>query len=123
MLNNPQRFGQKGESSAIKFLVQRGYDILTRNYRTPIGEIDIIAKDGETLVFVEVKARRSAQYGHPKYAVTKQKQYKIGRCALYYLKANRLFDTKARFDVVTIDSAEFPAKIELIKNAFDMSPR
>ena len=99
MPNLNQRFGKKSEADAAKRLKQLGYKILEENFRNRLGEIDIIAKDGETIVFVEVKARKSKTYGHPKWAITLKKQRKISMVALSYLKATRQNHAKARFDV------------------------
>ena len=124
MLNNNQKFGEKSESIAAGYLEKKmGYKILEKNFRTKIGEIDIIAKDGGTLVFVEVKARRSLFYGNPKYAVTSRKQKKISMAALYYLKTKKLSNAKARFDVVAINFSKKLPEIEIIKNAFELAYR
>lgn len=74
--------GSEGESFAADYLIKNGYRILERNFRTPLGEIDIIARDGETLVFIEVKARSNARFGPPQLAVDHRKQVKISRVAL-----------------------------------------
>ena len=121
MLNQRQKFGEKGESIAARYLKKAGYKILEKNYRSQLGEIDIIAKDGETIVFVEVKSRRSVQFGSPKWAVTPQKQRKISMVALQYLKAKAKNNAKARFDVVTIIATKEKQTIELIKNAFELA--
>ncbi len=122
MLNNTQKFGKKSESIAAKFLKKNGYKILHRNYRIKIGEIDIIAKENETIVFVEVKSGRTNFAGNPKGGVTLGKQKKISMVALYYLKTMKLLDQKARFDVVSIISNRTdPLEIELIKNAFELA--
>jgi putative endonuclease len=121
MLNQRQIFGEKGESIAVRYLKKKGYKILEKNYRTKLGEIDIIAKDKDTIVFVEVKSRRSWQFGNPKGAVTLAKQRKISKVALYYLKTNDRSNAKARFDVVTITATRDKSKIEIIKNAFELA--
>lgn len=123
MMSDRREFGQEGESIAVRYLKKNGYKILEQNYRTKLGEIDIIAKDRDTLVFVEVKARRSRQFGNPKYAVTPKKQRKISMVALYYLKATKQNDAKARFDVVAIHSGQDKPSIEIVKNAFELSYR
>jgi putative endonuclease len=120
MLNPRQKFGQASEALAVRLLEQRGYRILETNYRTRLGEIDIIARDGETIVFVEVKARRSAHYGNPKWAVTPRKQRKISMVALHYLKNTRQGQSKARFDVVAIGAPEGQPRCEIVQNAFDL---
>jgi putative endonuclease len=121
MLNPRQIFGEKGESIAVRHLKKKGYKILEKNYRTKLGEIDIIAKDKDTLVFVEVKSRRSWQFGNPKAAVTHAKQRKISKVALYYLKTNDRSNAKARFDVVTITATRDKSQIEIVKNAFELA--
>ena len=121
MLNNRQKLGKKSESIAVRHLKKMGYRILEQNYRTKTGEIDIIAKDNNTLVFVEVKARRSKEFGNPKYAITPNKQRKISMIALYYLKTTRQSNTRARFDVVSITYQKKDLNIEVIKNAFELA--
>jgi putative endonuclease len=122
MLNRPQRFGIAGESLAAEILQQSGYRIVARNYRTKVGEIDIIARDGEILVFVEVKSRRGGVlYGHPKYAVNRTKQRKISKAALWYLKETGQFGRRARFDVVSIVSRDGDVRWEIIRNAFELA--
>ena len=88
-----------------------------------MGEIDIIAKDNETIAFIEVKSRSSAAFGNPKYAVTLQKQRKISKLALQYLKSTHQSHVRARFDVVAIFSSSGRDTIELIKNAFELTGR
>ena len=115
-------FWRTGEDIAVQHMQQCGYRILARNYRTPIGEIDIIAQDKDTLVFAEVKTRRSARYGAPKSAVTLNKQRKISMAALYYLKGVRTPRQKARFDVISVrNQATGVWEIEIIKNAFELA--
>ncbi|MBU0991667.1 MAG: YraN family protein [Proteobacteria bacterium] len=121
MLNLLQRFGKKAEGIAARHLAKNGYRILEKNYRTRAGEIDLIAMDGPTIVFVEVKARRSDSYGLPKEAVSYHKQKKITMSAQYYLKETGNPDVKARFDVVSICMAGNRSSIEVVKNAFDLA--
>ena len=121
MLNQQQKFGESGESIAARYLKKSGYKILEKNYRTSLGEIDIIARDGKTIVFVEVKSRRSVHFGSPKWAVTPQKQRKISMVALQYLKSTRQSTAKARFDVVAIIASRDKQQIEVIQNAFDLA--
>lgn len=121
MLNKPQRFGQKAEDMAARYLKKRGYRILDRNYRTRSGEIDIVARDGETLVFVEVKARTSERYGSAKAAVTAHKQRQVSKAALGYLQRTDQCHVKARFDVVTVTRREGRHDIHLIRNAFGLA--
>jgi len=121
MPDKRQQYGKDSESFAVRYLKKNGYKILEQNYRNKLGEIDIIAKDKKTLVFVEVKARRFGGYGSPKWAVTPKKQRKISMVALYYLKATKQNKVKARFDVVAISSSQDNPRIELIKNAFELA--
>jgi len=116
-----KQYGQQGEDAVARFLRRKGYKIIQRNYRTPLGEIDIIARHQKTLVFVEVKARRSSAYGDPKWALTATKQRKISMVALTYLKQHGVTHTKARFDVVTVQHAEAVPRIEVIPNAFELA--
>jgi putative endonuclease len=121
MLNKRQQFGKESESLAVRYLKKNGYKILEQNYRNKIGEIDIIAKEKGTLVFVEVKARKTRGFGNPKWAVTPKKQRKISMVALYYLKATKQTQVKARFDVVALSLAKDNPQIEIIKNAFELA--
>ena len=111
--------GQEGEDIAAVFLKKNGYRISERNYRCPIGEIDIVARDKNDLVFVEVKTRRSADLGYPEQAVGIKKQKKISQLALWYFQEKKLNGVRARFDVVAIMIQPSGNDIRLIKNAFD----
>jgi putative endonuclease len=111
--------GISGENLACDALLRQGYAILARRYRTRVGEIDIIARDGETLVFVEVKARTSGEFGVPAEAVTWRKQRRIVTMAKWYLSEKRLHGSLCRFDVVTVLSRHgFLPVVEVVKNAF-----
>ena len=112
---NKRQFGSEGEAEARAFLQRRGAKILEMNYRRPTGEIDIIARAGRTVVFVEVKRRSSLRYGRPGEAVNRQKQQHILRTAQLYLQEKRLADVPVRFDVIEI----LPGEIRHIENAFD----
>jgi putative endonuclease len=112
-----QHLGQRGEDIAAGYLEQKGYEILHRNYRTPLGEADVIANDKKILVFVEVKARTGKAFGEPFEAVDYRKQEKIRRIALYYLKLYKL-DKQVRFDVVSIITRNGKAEINHIIEAF-----
>ena len=114
---NRRSFGAQGEADARAFLIQSGARILEANYRRPTGEIDIIARQGKTLLFVEVKRRSSLRYGRPAEAVNRQKQAHILRTAQLYLQEKRLTDAPVRFDVIEI----LPGEIRHIPNAFDAS--
>jgi len=121
MSDSRRRYGQNSEETAAGVLKKNGYKILERNFRTPLGEIDIIARHKGVLVFVEVKARRSGRFGGPKAAITPAKQRKISMVALTYLKSVRALDAKARFDVVTIMQTDGPLQVEIIANAFELA--
>ncbi|NOZ25547.1 MAG: YraN family protein [Nitrospirae bacterium] len=110
--------GKEGESLALGYLKKKGYRIIATNYRTPMGEIDIVAKDGDTIVFVEVKTRRSLSHGHPLEAVTMRKQQRLRRLALYYLKANRMSDVHGRFDVIGVYMRDGACRIQHVVDAF-----
>lgn len=109
--------GLRGEDLAADYLKKKGCTILQRNYRTPLGEADIIASDRGTLVFVEVKARANDAYGQPFEAVGRIKQAKLRRVALYYMKHNKL-ELPVRFDVISIMSKNGRDEINHIKEAF-----
>lgn len=113
--------GKRGEDIAARCLEEAGCRIIERNYRCFLGEIDIIAKDGECLVFVEVKSRRGAGSGDPREAVGPGKQEKISRVAQFYLKEKRLKDVRARFDVVAVSIVSGGNRIRWIRNAFELA--
>ncbi len=113
--------GRDGEDIALNYLRKQGYRIIERNYRCRYGEIDLIAKDGKTLVFVEVKSRRSTAFGAPEEAVGAAKQKKISNVALWYLQEKNISNHSARFDVVSILSTGQDQVIELIRDAFDLA--
>lgn len=121
MPHERQQYGQSSESLAVEFLERRGYTIVARNYRTRLGEIDIIARHNGAWVFVEVKARRSSRFGDPKAALTPTKQRKLSMAALAFLKSRGSTQTKARFDVVTVRQVEGQPHVEVIANAFDLA--
>ncbi len=121
MLNRQQQFGRRSERLAVEYLKRTGYRILEVNFRTHCGEIDIVAREKGTIVFVEVKARASSRFGTPKGAVTTAKQRKISMAALEYLKQSGQSTARARFDVVAIDTAAGKMEIELVKNAFALA--
>jgi putative endonuclease len=115
-----KELGKKGEEVALRFLKKNGYRILERNYVCKLGEIDIIAKEKDTLAFIEVKTRTSTLFGPPQLAVTLSKQMQLSKAALYFLKEKRLENVKARFDVVAILLGPVGEEIDLIKDAFDL---
>lgn len=109
--------GLKGEEIASEYIIAKGYQILERNFRLKTGEIDIIAKEGDTLVIIEVKTRSNINYGYPYEAVNKKKQGKIIRTALYYVKLHGLKDTQLRFDVIEVYLGK-DNKVNHYENAF-----
>lgn len=113
------RLGEKGEGIAVSFLKKNGYSIIERNYRNTFGEIDIIARDNETLVFIEVKTRESMEFGLPFESVTMRKRKKIAKVALSYLKR---FDEvpSCRFDILSICYKNNSPAFELIRDAFEV---
>ena len=113
--------GQRGERAAAKYLRRKGYKIVAHGNRLRPGELDLVAVDGRTVVFVEVKTRRSDRYGNPAEAVNLQKQRRLTRLAVTYLKRHRLLEYPARFDVVAIIWPEDRRRptIEHFKNAFE----
>ena len=118
----PQSLGERGEAAAAKYLRRKGYKIVAQRRRQHgLGELDLVAVDGRTVVFVEVKTRRSTDKGHPAEAVDEAKQAKLARMALAYLKRHGLLEHRARFDVVSIlwpESSRRP-QIEHFENAFE----
>ena len=112
--------GREGEDLAVKFLEKKGYIILERNYKLRSGEIDIVAKENNTISFIEVRTRSSLKFGSPFASVTTSKQRQIIRTALHYIKVNNLFDYEVRFDVVSVlkNPGANTARIELIRDAF-----
>jgi len=115
-----QSLGKLGENLACAALTTRGYAIIARRYRTRVGEIDIIARDGDTTVFVEVKSRAGDEFGGGAAAVTAWKQRKVTQMAMDYLVRHRLDDQPCRFDVVTVDvvNGQEP-RVEIYMNAFE----
>jgi putative endonuclease len=115
-----QSLGKLGENLACAALIERGYVIIARRHRTKLGEIDIIARDGDTTVFVEVKSRAGDEFGGGAAAVTAWKQRKVAQMAMDYLVRHRLEDQPCRFDVVTVDvvNGQEP-RVEIYMNAFE----
>jgi putative endonuclease len=126
MTRKSQSLGKTGEKLAESYLQTRGYTIIVHNYRLRLGEIDIIADDGGTLVFVEVKTRVGTRFGPPFESVTLHKQRQMSKVALEYIGRHGLADRKARFDVVGVlfpageTSPSRPPKIEVLKDAFNL---
>ncbi len=122
MQDERKALGKKGEKIAEKFLKRRGYKIVERNYRCRFGEVDLIAVDGECLVFVEVKTRRDGGSIPPQLAVDRRKQSRLAHLAAYFLSHNPSLKTQpqCRFDVVAVitDARGKKPSIELFQNAF-----
>lgn len=119
MTREKKNRGERGEARAAEFLQSRGYRILERNYRCPLGELDMIARDGGTVVFVEVKTRSSDRYGPPQAAIGPRKQQRMTAIALYYLKQQGWLGAPARFDVAAVSLVEGNETVTLYRNAFD----
>jgi len=110
--------GKKAEELAEQFLIQNGYTILHRNWRRRTGELDIVAEEAGVIAFVEVKARRSHQYGEPVESVDARKQRQIAKTALLYLAEYGLDSCDCRFDVVTVEYHNRVPYLSLYRNAF-----
>lgn len=110
--------GTEGEVLAAEFLKAKGYLILERNYRFGRGEIDIVAKEGSDLVFIEVKSRRSARYGAPEESITLKKESQLKKVADGYLLERGIENQSCRFDVVTITYQQGVPALHLIQNVF-----
>jgi putative endonuclease len=118
-MKDPRRqLGDHGEDLAAAALRRQGYKILERNYVTPLGEIDLIARQGKTVVVVEVKTRKSTRFGSPQEGVSVTKQGRLRRLAEYYLKAKGLTGSPVRFDVVGITLVGDVPQVEIIQDAF-----
>lgn len=118
MTHARQAFGLHGEDLACEALVQRGYTILTRRYRTRAGELDIIAEHRGYVVFVEVKTRQDGSFGDPEESVTLKKQQRVVGMASDYLMRSGDADVPCRFDVVSINTSTDPPTILVIEDAF-----
>ena len=114
MTRNTVAVGASAETAATRLLLDRGYSIVERNFRCPAGELDVIARDGDVLVFVEVRSRTDPDHGHAAEMVDAQKQRQVARVAAHYLALREPSYEEARFDVVAITSGE----VELIQDAW-----
>lgn len=113
--------GKQGEREAVKLLQSEGYQIMECNFRTKLGEIDIIAQDNDTICFVEVRTKTSPEEGHPLESISPHKCRKLTQAAWCYLKEKDLTEAHARFDIVAVmplEDGEY--KTELVKNAFEV---
>lgn len=115
-----KELGNFGEALAGQILAEKGYVILERNFRTRYGEVDLVAEDGEVLVFVEVKTRRSLSYGSGAEAVTRRKQQRLIRAALNYIHSRGWSNRPCRFDLLelSLDPEGKLLSYELLQNAF-----
>lgn len=120
MTRERQALGKFGEDLALKKIKRLGYKPIVRNFRCPLGEIDLIARHGEYLVFIEIKTRRGRSLGYAKEAVTLKKKRQISKVALVYMKENNCCDIKSRFDVVAVSIYGEKAEVEVIKDAFEL---
>lgn len=113
--------GQRGEFAAERYLMQLGYRVLRRQHRNIGGELDLIALDGDTVVFVEVKTRRSVTHGQPVDAVDGNKQRRMTRAALVFLKQQQWMDRRSRFDIVAVvwPDEPLPPQITHYRHAFE----
>ncbi|MBI5582622.1 MAG: YraN family protein [Deltaproteobacteria bacterium] len=118
---NRSDLGGRGEDLAVGFLKAKGYTILERNFRSSVGEIDIVAQEAQTLVFVEVKTRETDGFGSAKWAVDQKKRRKVSMAALAYLNQKARGERPARFDVVAVDITNGKPRIELYRNAFELA--
>jgi putative endonuclease len=118
MIENRQHLGQKAENQALVYLEKQGLWLLQRNFRCPLGEIDLIMQDQEGIVFIEVRYRSNLEYGNPIESVTKTKQQRLIRTACYFLKQKRgLESLNYRFDIIGINKT---THLEWIQNAFEL---
>jgi len=113
-----RKTGKLGEDIAAEYLRQNGYEIIEQNYYYNHGEIDIVAKDGTTLVFVEVKSRRSTKFGEPEESVTPKKQELLRRTAEGYVLKRNIGEINCRFDVVSIVFGKGTSECKILKNCF-----
>jgi len=116
-----QSLGKFGEDLACQELERRGYAILARRYRRRGGELDIVARDGQIVVFVEVKTREGCEFGAGAESVTSLKRRRMASVALDYMARHNLVERPCRFDVVSIDMNGQEPRVELYQNAFDVS--
>jgi putative endonuclease len=113
------RSGSLGEDLAAAYLKKAGYEIVERNYRCPAGEVDIIAREGNALVFVEVKSRRSGDFGEPEESVDARKQRRLTKVAFHYLNGRGGRNEAVRFDVVSVRMGPAGSCFEIFRDAFD----
>ena len=120
MQTHKQILGQEGERIAESYLRKKGYRVVERNYRCPVGELDLILLDRRVVVFVEVKTRSDDRFGAPLESVGPRKQQKMIKTALFFLSRHRLHNRDARFDVVGISLRDGEPVVEHVPNAFEV---
>ena len=113
--------GKQGEALAFEELTRLGYKNIIKNYRCRLGEVDLVARDGDVLVFIEIKTRKGRSLGPAKEAVNLRKQKQLSKVALNYMKQNNCDEVSARFDVVAVAMERGQPRIEVIKNAFELA--
>lgn len=118
---NTRRIGLEAETAVAEYVQGDGFVLEARNYMTPYGEADIIARDGDIFVFIEVKARKSTKYGKPAEAVTRHKRLRYLRIAQYYFMSRAINDFKVRFDVAEVYDKNGKNSVNYIKDAFDFT--
>jgi putative endonuclease len=111
--------GRRGETLAVALLKKKGYSIIDRNYRCQLGEVDVVALDGKTVCFVEVKTRRSNRYDRPEMAVHKRKQQKLSKVAHWFLRDKNMQNVSVRFDVIAIQKRGDLHEVRHLENAFE----
>ena len=121
MQNQKQVLGREGELIAEKYLRKKGYKLVERNFRCPLGELDLIVLDRRVIVFVEVKTRSDDRFGVPLESVHRHKQQRMIKAALFFLSRHRLHHRDARFDVIGISFAGREPMVRHIENAFDIN--
>lgn len=120
-MDDAKEFGKRGEELAARHLSKLGYEVIDKNYRTQVGEIDIVAKEGGTLVFVEVKSRRDENFGPPELAVNYRKRRQLTRAAFLYLTRKKKQNEPCRFDVVCVSVRPEGVKVSVIRDAFELA--
>ena len=123
MVLHPEKkeIGQKGENLAVEYLQKLGYKVLERNYRCKLGEVDIIALNNDTLVFIEVRTRSSLDFGLPQESINRRKRHQISKVALEFMLRKKMKNIPARFDVVAISLEPGKEKVDHIKDAFELT--
>ena len=121
MTSDKINLGKKGEEIAVNYLKKHGYKIIEKNYRSRLGEIDIVSFHKDTTVFIEVKTRGDVSFGLPQESVDERKQQRIARVALNYIRHKGLAEGKFRFDVIGIDFSSGKPELTLVQDAFQLN--